>query len=57
MYEDDELTVVDLDAELADPLDQIEVSDAVGVTYDPEEMLPLLTAPEAQQRMLAARAF
>jgi HEAT repeat protein len=59
MYEDDELTVVDLDADLADPLDQIEVAEqAAGVvTYDPEEMLPLLTAPEAQQRMLAARAF
>ncbi len=59
MYEDDELTVLDLDADLADPLDQMETAEDAPevVTYDREEMLSLLTAPIAQQRMLAARAF
>ena len=57
MYEDDEFTVLDLDEDLADPLDQIEIAEEASdfVTYDPEEMLSLLTAPIAQQRMLAAR--
>ena len=59
MYEDDELKIIDPDAEFDDPLDQIapvgEASEEPQV--DPEEMLQLLDSPQAQQRMLAARAF
>ncbi|MEM9117446.1 MAG: HEAT repeat domain-containing protein [Cyanobacteria bacterium P01_F01_bin.56] len=59
MYEEDELKIIDPDAEFDDPLDHIapagEASEEPQV--DPEEMLQLLDAPQAQQRMLAARAF
>ncbi len=59
MYEEDELKIIDPDAEFEDPLDQIapagEASEEPQV--DPEEMLQLLDSPQAQQRMLAARAF
>jgi HEAT repeat protein len=59
MYEEDELKIIDPDAEFDDPLDQIapagEASEEPQV--DPEEMLQLLNSPQAQQRMLAARAF
>lgn len=59
MYDDDELKIIDPDAEFDDPLDQIapagEASEEPQV--DPEEMLQLLNSPQAQQRMLAARAF
>ncbi len=59
MYEDDELKIIDPDAEFDDPLDQIapagEASEEPQV--DPEAMLQLLDSPQAQQRMLAARAF
>jgi HEAT repeat protein len=59
MYSDDDLTVLDIDAELEDPLDQIApIEDESAIPKpDPEEMLPLLTAKDVQQRMLAARAF
>lgn len=60
MYDDDELIVLDNnDAEPESPLDRIEPVDAQAETPppDPEEMLPLLSASEPSQRMLAARAF
>lgn len=57
MY-DDELSTLDLEAELQDPLDSLDVpTDAPGVQADPEELLAMLRSPIAQQRMLAARAF
>ncbi|MGF1458586.1 MAG: HEAT repeat domain-containing protein [Leptolyngbyaceae cyanobacterium] len=59
MYDDDELKIIDPDAEFADPLDQIAPAGEVAEEPqpDPEELLKLLAAPQAQQRMLAARAF
>ncbi|MBF2036552.1 MAG: HEAT repeat domain-containing protein [Leptolyngbyaceae cyanobacterium T60_A2020_046] len=57
MY-DDELSTLDLEAELQDPLDSLDVpTDTAGVQADPEELLVMLQSPTAQQRMLAARAF
>jgi len=56
MYDDEDDLLV-LDAEPESPLDRL---DPVGDTEplpDPDEMLPLLAAPDAAQRMLAARAF
>lgn len=58
MY-DDELSVLNADLDLESPLDKmgsVEQLDAAPKP-DPDEMLPLLQAPENQQRMLAARAF
>lgn len=58
MYDDD-LTLLDLEAELESPLDHmgpIDAEDALPKP-NPEAMLALLTAPEPNQRMLAARAF
>lgn len=59
MYGDDDIDLIDPDSAFDDPLDHIEVAEtaAEGVQCDPEEMLQLLGAPAAQQRMLAARAF
>ncbi|NEP53898.1 MAG: HEAT repeat domain-containing protein [Moorea sp. SIO3C2] len=59
MYEDDDLSLLDNTALLESPLDDIEpIEDELEASKpDPEEMLALLTAPESQQRMLAARAF
>ncbi|NER80616.1 MAG: HEAT repeat domain-containing protein [Leptolyngbya sp. SIO1D8] len=59
MYDDDDLKIVDPAAEFDDPLDQIVPPGEIPEEpqYDPEEMLVLLDSPEAQQRMLAARAF
>lgn len=72
MYDKDELTFDDrtidelnrLEAEVGfdapvDPLDQIALPDeeSTAPRCDPEEMLPLLSDPDPQQRMLAARAF
>ncbi|MDA0673971.1 MAG: HEAT repeat domain-containing protein [Cyanobacteria bacterium] len=58
MYDDEELTKLDLEADLADPLDDFEpTGEASEVAPDPDAMLALLSAPEPQQRMLAARAF
>lgn len=58
MYSDDDLSVLDIDAELEDPLDQIApIEDDALPKPDPEEMLSLLTATDVQQRMLATRAF
>jgi HEAT repeat protein len=59
MYDNDDLSVLDLEAELESPLDKLEPIDAESEVSkpDPEAMLRLLDAPEVQQRMLAARAF
>lgn len=59
MYDDDDLKIVDPDVEFDDPLDHIAPLDeaAAEPQYDPEEMLQLLNSSQAQQRMLAARAF
>ena len=57
MYDDD-LTTLNPDLEFADPLDDLgPVDEEPAPAYDPEVMLPLLTAVDPQQRMLAARAF
>lgn len=57
MYDDD-LTTLNPDSEFADPLDALgPVESSEAPPYDPEVMLPLLTASDPQQRMLAARAF
>ncbi|UBF25591.1 HEAT repeat domain-containing protein [Kovacikia minuta CCNUW1] len=59
MYDDDDLTLLDIDADLESPLDHMEPVDAESEEPkpDPEEMLPLLESQETNQRMLAARAF
>jgi HEAT repeat protein len=58
MYNDD-LSLIDLEEEYISPLDEIEPVEAEhdSTTADPEAMLPLLSAAEPNQRMLAARAF
>lgn len=58
MYDDDELTVLEAEIEL-DPLDQVGLEDDQSQVAqpDPETMLHLLSSPNPQQRMLAARAF
>lgn len=59
MYDEDDLSLLDTEAELESPLDRIEpLTDESEVPKpDPEEMLKLLESPQPQQRMLAARAF
>ncbi|HEY9805230.1 MAG TPA: HEAT repeat domain-containing protein [Candidatus Obscuribacterales bacterium] len=59
MYDDDDLTVLDLEAELESPLDRMGPIDAESETPkpNPEAMLALLDSSETNQRMLAARAF
>ncbi|AKG21901.1 HEAT repeat domain-containing protein [Calothrix sp. 336/3] len=59
MYDEDDLSLLDVEVELASPLDQMEAltDESELPQVDPEEMLPLLEHPEPQQRMLAARAF
>ncbi len=56
MYDDDELTLLDVEAELESPLDSMATA-ATEPKPDPEEMLCLLEASDPNQRMLAARAF
>ncbi|MEA5447851.1 HEAT repeat domain-containing protein [Leptolyngbya sp. CCNP1308] len=57
MYDDD-LSTLNPDLEFADPLDALgPVDEEQTPQFDPEAMLPLLTATDPQQRMLAARAF
>lgn len=51
----DDLTTLDLD--LSDPLDALEPVADAAPPVDPDAMLPLLSSPDSQQRMLAARAF
>ncbi|OLP15968.1 hypothetical protein BST81_23180 [Leptolyngbya sp. 'hensonii'] len=59
MYDEDDFSDLDLEAELESPLDKLEPIDAESETAkpNPDEMLALLSAPETQQRMLATRAF
>ncbi|UZQ56217.1 HEAT repeat domain-containing protein [Trichothermofontia sichuanensis B231] len=58
MHDDDERLVLDPDAVLGSPLDDLEAIDADTTPKpDPEAMLQLLDSPDPQQRMLAARAF
>ncbi|MBD1843650.1 HEAT repeat domain-containing protein [Cyanobacteria bacterium FACHB-63] len=58
MYSDDDLTVLDIEADLEDPLDHIPaIADEVTPKPDADAMLPLLNAADIQQRMLAARVF
>jgi HEAT repeat protein len=59
MYDDDDLTVLDLDSDLESPLDHMDPVDAESeeAKPDPAEMLLLLESPDTNQRMLAARAF
>lgn len=57
MYDDD-LTTLNPDLEFSDPLDDLGPLEEEGAAkFDPDLMLPLLSAPDPQQRMLAARAF
>jgi HEAT repeat protein len=59
MNNDDDLSLLDFEEQLGDPLDDIEPIEADSESQhpDPEAMLPLLSSAEAPQRMLAARAF
>ena len=59
MYDNDDLSVLDLEDELESPLDQMEPLEAEAEVPkpDPEAMLALLRSADTQQRMIAARAF
>ncbi len=59
MYDDDDLSVLDVENDLESPLDKIEPigAESAEAKPDPEEMLPLLESPDTNQRMLAARSF
>ena len=59
MYDEDDLTVLDLGAEAESPLDQLgAIADETAVPRpNPDAMLALLSTADGQQRMLAARAF
>jgi HEAT repeat protein len=59
MYSNDDLIVLDIEADLEDPLDRLPTIDASEALPkpDPEEMLRLLSSHDLQQRMTAARAF
>lgn len=59
MYDEDDLSLLDVEAELESPLDHMEPVTAETETPmpNPEQMLALLEHHEPQQRMLAARAF
>uniref|UniRef100_B8HU13 HEAT domain containing protein n=1 Tax=Cyanothece sp. (strain PCC 7425 / ATCC 29141) TaxID=395961 RepID=B8HU13_CYAP4 len=58
MYDDDDLSLIDPEAELESPLDQLTPVDAEEVNRpDPEAMLSLLESADVTQRMLATRAF
>jgi HEAT repeat protein len=59
MYDDDDLSLLDAEAELESPLDHLGSLTAEIETPkpNPEVMLALLEHPQTQQRMLAARAF
>ncbi|MEO0373576.1 MAG: HEAT repeat domain-containing protein, partial [Cyanobacteria bacterium P01_A01_bin.17] len=60
MYDEDDLSLLDVDETLESPLDQMAAVDdpsVVAAQPDVEEMLQLMSAPEAPQRMLATRAF
>lgn len=57
MYDDDDLRLIDPEASLESPLDQLPPVEADPAGPDPEAMLALLDSTEVAQRMLAARAF
>ena len=59
MYDEDDLSLLDIEVELDSPLDHIEPLTAVTEVAkpDPDVMLALLENQQPQQRMLAARAF
>ncbi len=59
MYDEDELSVLNAEIESESPLDRLEPLGPVSEVPkpDPEVMLALLSDPQPQQRMLAARAF
>ncbi|MBW4631076.1 MAG: HEAT repeat domain-containing protein [Iphinoe sp. HA4291-MV1] len=59
MYDEDDLSLLDIEAELESPLDHMGPLTAETETPkpNPEQMLVLLEHPQPQQRMLAARAF
>lgn len=59
MYSKDDLSVLDFEIELDDPLDRIAPleDEITAPKLDPEEMLVLLSSERAQDRMTGARAF
>ncbi|PSP18694.1 MAG: hypothetical protein BRC58_02920 [Cyanobacteria bacterium QS_8_64_29] len=60
MYDDEESTALDAEAEPESPLDELESVEAEGERSPPldaDAMLAQLTASEPPQRMIAARAF
>ncbi len=59
MYDEDDLSLLDAEAELESPLDHLGPlnTESEMPKPNPEEMLALLENPLPQQRMLAARAF
>lgn len=59
MYDEDELSVLNAEIESESPLDRLEPLGPASEMPkpDPEVMLALLSHPQPQQRMLAARAF
>lgn len=59
MYDDEDLTVLDIETELESPLDKMGPIDAESEAQrpNPDAMLALLNSSETNQRMLAARAF
>lgn len=59
MYDEEDLSLLDIEEELESPLDRIEpiTAESEIPKPDPDEMLALLENHQPQQRMLAARAF
>ncbi|WP_066377009.1 MULTISPECIES: HEAT repeat domain-containing protein [unclassified Anabaena] len=59
MYDEEELSLLDVEEELESPLDKIEpiTAESELAKPDPDEMLALLEHTQPPQRMLAARAF
>ncbi len=58
MYSNDQLSVLDFEMELDDPLDRIApLTEIEPPKPDPDEMLALLTSVNAQERTTGARAF
>lgn len=55
MYSNDNIGLVNFDSDLDSPLDHLPEGDRPKP--DPDAMLALLTAPDATQRIVAARAF
>ena len=57
--QDDDLILLDTDEELSSPLDRLDSAESKSDSPPPdlEQMLMLLSHPEASQRMIAARVF